>query len=116
MARYVGISTDITNKIIQGGPWVWDSFNPAFLPSGQNPLLESDALSQGYTYPQPSAAVLNQVNLQQKALGALARNSTFLGIVSPTNAQIVTQVNSLTRQINAIIRLLLNQTDDTSGT
>lgn len=116
MARYVGISTDTTNKIIQGGPWVWDSFNPAFLPPGQDPLLETDALAQGYTYLQPSAAVLNQVSLQQKALMALAKNSTYLGIASPSNAQVLIQVNSLTRQVNAIIRLLLSQTDDTSGT
>jgi hypothetical protein len=56
------------------------------------------------------------VALQQKALNALTSNSTYLGIGTPTTGQAVAQVASLTRQVNALIRLQLNLLDSTSGT
>jgi hypothetical protein len=37
---------------------------------------------------------------------ARANNTTFLGIASPTNAQIVSQVQALTRQNNGIMRVV----------
>lgn len=45
--------------------------------------------------------------LLDKAETALANNVTFLNLVGPNNAQILAQVNKLTRQNNAIIRLLV---------
>jgi hypothetical protein len=56
------------------------------------------------------------LSLQQKALNALTSNATYLGIGTPTTAQAVAQVASLTRQVNALIRLQLNLLDSTSGT
>lgn len=58
----------------------------------------------------------NQQTLTAKAQAALINNATFLVIGNPTQAQAVTQVQALTRQVNALIRLALNQFDTTTGT
>src|SRR5687768_12691247 len=53
-------------------------------------------------------------SLRSKAAGALQANATFLALASPTNAQTLAQVQRLTRQNNALIRLMLGllDTDD----
>lgn len=61
-------------------------------------------------------AISNREELLSKAAAALAANSSFLDIASPTNAQAVTQIKALTRQVNALIRLQLNDLNDISGT
>lgn len=48
-----------------------------------------------------------QYDLHARARQALAANATFLAIPAPTNAQAVAQVKALTRQTNALIRLLV---------
>ena len=58
----------------------------------------------------------NRTSLQTKATNAIATNNKFLAITSPTNAQAVAQVQALTRQNTAIIRLLLGLLDSTAGT
>lgn len=62
----------------------------------------------------PSVANLN--TLRGRAQTALTANATFLAIGSPSNAQTVAQVQTLSRQCSAVIRLLLNQLDSTAGT
>ena len=49
--------------------------------------------------------------LIQRAGTALANNTTYLAIPSPTAAQAITQTQALTRQVNALIRMLLAQVD-----
>ena len=44
--------------------------------------------------------------LLAKASNAIAANVTYLAIASPTNAQVGTQVKALTRQVNALMRLV----------
>ncbi len=61
-------------------------------------------------------SVANLQSLQAKAQTALSTNATFLALGSPTNAQTLAQVQALTRQIDAIIRLVGNQFDSTAGT
>ena len=48
-------------------------------------------------------------DLATKARAAIAANQTFLGLGSPTNLQTLAQVQSLTKQVNALIRLQARQ-------
>lgn len=50
-------------------------------------------------------AEVTKADLLQKAANALAANSAFLADPSVTNAEAVTQLKALTRQVNALIRL-----------
>ncbi len=54
--------------------------------------------------------------VRAKASQALITNGTFLALASPTNAQTLAQVKALTKENNAIIRLLIGALDDVSDT
>jgi hypothetical protein len=58
----------------------------------------------------------NRASVETKAVQALTANATFLALASPTNAQTLAQVKTLTRECNGLIRLLLGLFDDMSGT
>ena len=58
----------------------------------------------------------NKRSLESKANTALTSNTTYLALASPTTAQNTAQIKSLTRQNNAVIRLLLKKLDTTTGT
>lgn len=58
----------------------------------------------------------NLGTLLAKAKNALAGNATFLAIASPTAAQVATQTKALTRQVDALIKIVANDLADTSGT
>lgn len=51
--------------------------------------------------------------LRQQAQQALGANRTYIGLASPTAAQTAAQVKALSRQNNALIRLLLGLLDGT---
>lgn len=51
------------------------------------------------------------VSLRSKAHAAIAANNTFLALAAPSLAQQGTQIKLLTRECNALIRLLINQLD-----
>jgi hypothetical protein len=55
----------------------------------------------------------NALTLRDRAVQALAVNAIYLGRSNPTAAQNAAQVQALTRQVNALIRLLV--TRDTSA-
>jgi hypothetical protein len=56
------------------------------------------------------------MDLREKARTALALNDAFLALASPTNAQTLTQVQRLTRECSALIRLAIRALDTTDGT
>lgn len=58
----------------------------------------------------------NTQDLHGKARQALTANATYLAISAPTAAQNTAQVKSLTRQVNALIKLQLRDLADVSGT
>jgi hypothetical protein len=51
----------------------------------------------------------NRETIEERAIAALANNAAFIDLASPTNAQAVAQVKDLSRQVNGIIRILLNR-------
>lgn len=59
------------------------------------------------------AEASNETTIRQQAEAALAGNKTYIGIASPTNAEVAAQVKALTRQNNKIIRLLIRKLDAT---
>lgn len=63
-----------------------------------------------------ATSATNEAALLAKAKTALTNNATFLAIASPTNAQAVAQVQALTRQVNALIRLVGRNLLSTEGT
>lgn len=66
--------------------------------------------------PGPSASARNADTLRQRAQQALVANATYLAVASPSNAQNLAQIRTLTRECNALIRLVLGLVDDITGT
>jgi hypothetical protein len=62
----------------------------------------------------PGTPTANWQTIVQQASTALTTNRTFLAVQSPTTAQAVAQVQALSRQMNGVIRLLLQQFDGTN--
>ena len=58
----------------------------------------------------------NEAALLAKAATALTNNATFLAVASPSNAQALAQIQALTRQVNALIRLARRDLLSTDGT
>lgn len=116
VSRYVIVSTNTSDKVIKDGPILWDGTSAFTIPAGMIAILESNAIAQGYTSAPLPVASVNTTTLQQRAVTAIDNNVTYLGITNPTQAQAVTQVAALTRQVDALIKLLLNQINDTTGT
>jgi hypothetical protein len=60
----------------------------------------------------PDPAIVNETTITDQIATALDANRTFLAVESPTNAQTLAQVKALTRQTQALIRLVTAQTAD----
>lgn len=58
----------------------------------------------------------NETTIRQRMGLALATNDAYIARAAPTNAQTIAQVKALSRQNNAIIRLLLRQLDSVNNT
>lgn len=101
---------------------------PALLPAGIAAARPADgvAVNTGDTFdgvsvtprvPTPNeTADANAASLKQKGFAAFASNQTFLAIVSPTQGQTLAQVQSLTKQVNALLKLATGLLQDTNGT
>lgn len=64
----------------------------------------------------PTVEQVNAAQLRQRAAQAFATNSAYLGLANPTAAQTTAHLQRMTRQVNALGRLLLGQSDTTSDT
>lgn len=58
----------------------------------------------------------NRNSIRDKAAQAIATNDAFLALGNPNNAQTLTQVQRLTRENTALIRLVIGALDSTDGT
>ena len=116
IGTYLIVSTDPNDHAAKDGPVLWDGAAPFALPPNRRLMLLADAIAAGYTMPSRSTAAINADALRDKADQAIASNVAFLALATPTNAQIAAQVSLLTREVTALIRLLLNVTDSTDGT
>jgi hypothetical protein len=56
----------------------------------------------------------NEETLRNQSVQALKNNRDFLAIAAPTQAQTLTQVTRLTRQMNGVLRMLLGELDGTN--
>lgn len=77
-------------------------------------VIFSDGSQSVQFTPGPGTPLANQQTLQSQAQTALVNNRAFLAIGSPSNAQVSTQVKALTNQVQALIRMALNQFDGTN--
>lgn len=59
------------------------------------------------------ARSVNEKTLLDRAGQALTSNREFLDVAAPTNAQSLAQIKALTRQVNALIRLVTKNLDAT---
>ena len=62
------------------------------------------------------ALVANESNLIDKATQAVNTNLKYLALVSTTTAQDKAQIKALSRQVNALIKLITKSLDDNTGT
>lgn len=111
--QYASIATAPCVIIAGGGlpPVVLpETATKADIAAGLAPILAAEQAQAAATATQAG----NQSTVQQQAQAALAANRTYLGIASPSNAQVAAQVKALTQQANGLIRLALQQFDGTN--
>lgn len=105
---------DAPAKKILSGPLVLDSALVATWPVQPGGTLITEAAMQSGGYTWPLAPVDPAVTILAKIPQAIAANNAFLALAAPTNAQVVQQVQRMTRQLNALGRLAAQLLDDTS--
>lgn len=115
--------SNVVQNVVQ-----WDGGVGWAPPAGFTAVLipNGTSVQRGYTFSAPSTFTFGQLpdqvrtgnrqSIVANAQAALAANATYQAIGAPSVAQNTAQIQSLTKQSNGIIRLLLNQLDSTTGT
>lgn len=101
--------------LLQGAGLVFvlpEPINVATLQANEQTILTTEAATDAAT----ATANANLAALLTKAANAIAANQTFQAIPSPTQAQGLAQIQALTLQVNALIRVVANQLSSQSGT
>lgn len=96
----------------------WDSVAGYTRWSDAGAVLERRALTAEEAAPlaaqeADNVRTTNGDSLRAQASGALAANRSYIALASPTATDTTKQVKALSRQMNALIRLLLGQLDGT---
>ena len=90
------------------------------LPDGFGTTVETMDDSAGnqtiINTPGTSSPMANQIAILTKAQAALAANSSYLAVAVPTTAQTTAQIAALTRAVNALIYITLQEFHSTAGT
>jgi hypothetical protein len=92
-----------TERVTTYGPGGYDPAKPA-----KNVVEERDV-----EIPPQDA---NRSTLRDRAGQALATNAAYLALTNPTAAQNTAHLRAVTRECNALIRLLLERLNDVSDT
>lgn len=82
------------------------SFVP--LTADQESQRQADAAAASTEISAFVTTTTNRATILQKVNTALVNNATFMGLGAPTNAQTLAQVQSLTKQVNGLVRLIAN--------
>lgn len=119
-SRYAVVSGGVVTNVV-----LWDAADsPTWTPGPGNTAVEiPTGVSpvpgwnyDGSTFTVGAFAPTVRESLLSKVNAAMNSNQTFLALGAPTNAQLSAQVTSLTRQVNALIRMVAEQLDSTTGT
>jgi hypothetical protein len=111
----------MSNQVYSGGRLreQWDdatrtytTWNAAGAQTGQRPYTAQENAAADAVRAVEQAEG-NRRTIEGQAAQALDGNRTFLAVASPTNAQNAAQVKALTRQVNGLIRLVLDRLDGT---
>lgn len=73
--------------------------------------IEQQALAQEQQA-QEEQRETNRLTLEEKARIAIDANKAYLALDPPTTAEALAQVDKLTNQMNAVIRLLVRELDE----
>jgi hypothetical protein len=76
----------------------------------------AQTLQRAYTAEENARADIdaNRAVILAQALTALTTNTNFLALTTPTNAQVLAQVQALTRQMDGVIRVVGGYLDGTN--
>lgn len=90
------------------------------MPTIQVPFTKEDGrgnvIESGFTTVEITQGEANHRSLMDKARAALVVNKAYIDLASPTAPQTVVQVTRLSRQMNLLIRELIQALDDISDT